>query len=138
MGLMELIGELMNPGEIGTIEKVKREKEKRLHILILKTILAIAIAAGLYYWVFGISFHFKQFVTFVTIMAVYSAAGYFISPEPDYSNVGWLGGVFDNPFRFSDDINRMLIFVRVILIPGRLIATTVASWIDYSKKENFL
>jgi len=138
MGLMELIGEMMNPGEIGTIEKAKREKEKRLHILILKTIVSIAIVIGFYYLVFGISFQFKPFITFVTIMAVYSAAGYFISPEPDYSNVGWLGGIFDNPFRFSDDINRMLIFVAVILIPGRLISTTVLSWIDYSKRGDLL
>ncbi|MBN7772304.1 hypothetical protein [Clostridium aminobutyricum] len=138
MGLIEFIGELINPGEIGTIEKTKRGKGERLDTLIVKTIVSIVIVTVIYYLVFGISFHFKEFITFVSVMAVYSAAGYFISPKPDYSNVGWLGGIFDNPFRFSDDINRMLIFVMVILMPGRLISTTVLSWIDYSKKGDLL
>ncbi|QHI73493.1 hypothetical protein [Aminipila terrae] len=138
MGLMELIGELINPGEIGTVEKVKREKKVRLHILILKTIVSIAILAVIYFLSFGISFHMKEALSFVAAITVYSVVGYFILPKPDYSNVGWFGGIFDNPFRISDDINRMLVFVMIILMPGRLISTTMLSWIDYSKKGDLL
>lgn len=32
--------------------------------------------------------------------------------EPDYNNIGWLGGLIDHPFRFSNDINRNLIFIK--------------------------
>nr|WP_315024898.1 hypothetical protein [uncultured Aminipila sp.] len=109
--------------------------ESRIEMLILKTILSIAIVIMLYYLIFGISFHIKELLLFIVIMIVYSVAGYFIIPRPDYSNVGLLGGLINNPFRISDNINRMLVFILIILIPGRLISTTVLSWIDLLKKQ---
>ncbi|MHB8131346.1 MAG: hypothetical protein ACYDEX_20385 [Mobilitalea sp.] len=134
MGLIEIIGELIRPGKIGTIDITKRKKEKRIGILIVKTILSIVIVTVLYYLIFGISFHIKEFLLFVFVMAVYSVAAYFVLPKPDYSNVGWFGGVFDNPFKISDDLNRMMVFIMVILMPGRLISITVLSWIDLFRK----
>jgi len=56
--------------------------------------------------------------------AVYLVAAYFLSPEPDYSNVG-LFGFIDHPLRFTDDMNRMLVMFKAILWPGRLIATGI-------------
>ncbi|MHC1723541.1 MAG: hypothetical protein AB9836_10095 [Aminipila sp.] len=109
-----------------------------LIVLILKTIVSIVILTVIYYLSFGISFHMKEALLFAAAITVYSVGGYFILPKPDYSNVGWFGGIFDNPFRISDDINRMLVFVMVILMPGRLFSTTVLSWIDYSKKGDLL
>lgn len=50
---------------------------------------------------------------------------YYIVPKPDYSNVGWFGGLVDNPFRYSDDLNRILILFMVILYPGRFLAQTM-------------
>lgn len=130
MGLIEIIGEIIRPGKIGTVDITKRKNEKRIVMLIVKTILSIAIVTFLYYLIFGFSFQLKGVLLYVAVMAVYSIAGYLILPKPDYSNVGWLGGVFDNPFKISDDFNRMLVFVMVILMPGRLISTTVLSWIE--------
>ena len=135
MRLIEFIGELIKPGEIGTVDITKREKEKSIDMLIVKTIISIAIVIVIYYLNFRISFHIKEFILFVAIMAVYSAAGYFILLKPDYSNVGLFRGILNNPFRISDNVNRMLVIIMVILIPGRLISTTVLSWIDLFKKE---
>jgi len=134
MGLIEFIGESMKPGKIGTVDTDKGKKEKRIGILIVKTILSIAIVAVLYYLIFGISFYLKESLIFAVVITVYSIMGYYILPKPDYSNVGWFGGVFDNPFKISDDVNRMMIFVMLILMPGRLISTTAVSWIDLFKK----
>lgn len=134
MGLIEFIGELIRPGKIGTVDITKRKKEKRIGMLIAKTILSIAIVTVVYYLIYGISFHITEVLLFITVMALYSAAGYFILPKPDYSNMGWFGGIFDNPFKVSDDINRMLVFVMIILMPGRLISTTVLSWVYIFKK----
>lgn len=134
MGLIEFIGESIRPGKIGTVDITKGKKEKRIGMLIVKTILSIAIVAVLYYLIFGISFHLKELLLFAAVMAIYSITSYFILPKPDYANVGWFGGVFDNPFKISDDVNRMLVFVMVILMPGRLISTTAVSWIDLFKK----
>lgn len=133
MGLKEILSELKKPGKIGTIDKIKRKNEKHIGMLIIKTILSLAIITGLYYVILGNSFHIQKFLVFVAVMALYSAAGYYILPKPDYSNIGWFGGLFDNPFKISDDINRMFIFVMVLLMPGRLISTTVLSWIDLFK-----
>lgn len=83
----------------------------------------------------GMSFHLKESLLYIVGIVAYSIAGYFVLPKPDYSNVGWLGGLIDNPFRVSDDFNRMLIFITVLLLPGRLISTTVVSWIELLKKR---
>lgn len=134
MGLIEIIGEMIKPGKMGTIDITKRKREKHIGMLIVKTILSIAFVTGLYYLIFGFTFHRKESLIFVAVIAVYSIAGYFILPKPDYTNVGWLGGIFNNPFRISDNINRMLIFAMVILMPGRLISSTILSWIDILKE----
>ncbi len=54
MGLIEFIGESMKPGKIGTVDTDKGKKEKRIGILIVKTILSIAIVAVLYLMLFYI------------------------------------------------------------------------------------
>lgn len=134
MGLIEIIGELISPGKVGTVDINKGKKEKHIGRLIVNTVLSLAIVSFIYYLIFKTSFHLKDSLLFTAVLAVYSSISYFISPKPDYSNVGWFGGFFDNPFKISDDINRMLFFSMIILMPGRLISTTVVSWIGLFKK----
>jgi hypothetical protein len=134
MGLMEFIGETIRPGKIGTVDMKKGKKEKRIGILIIKTILSIAIVTFIYYMTIGLSFHLKESLLFIAILTAYCIVGYFISPKPDYSNVGWFGGVFDNPFKISDDANRILFLSMLILMPGSLISSTIVSWITLFKK----
>ncbi|PCJ58161.1 MAG: hypothetical protein COA79_14170 [Planctomycetota bacterium] len=55
---------------------------------------------------------------------VYCLAGYFIKPKPDTSDMGYAGGLIDNPFSFSDDVNRGLLTLKIILIPGVFFAIT--------------
>ena len=44
------------------------------------------------------------------------------TPEPDMNNLGW-GGIWflDRPFDLSDDHNRFLLLLRLVLWPGRLL-----------------
>lgn len=136
MGLFEFIGEAVRPGKIGTIKIKKGKKEKRIILLIAKTILSVAMISFIYCLIFGISFRLKECSVFIAILAIYSISGYFVSAKPDYSNVGWFGGFVDNPFKISDDVNRMIVFFMVMLIPGKLISTTVVSWIHLLKSTN--
>jgi len=53
---------------------------------------------------------------------IYLAIAYHVHPQPDMENIGWLGGLLDHPFRYSDDINRFLVFLVILLWPGRFIA----------------
>ncbi len=56
-------------------------------------------------------------------LAIYLLISGVVRPRPDTTNVGWLGGLVDHPFRWSDDVNRLLILLLVLLLvfgPKRL------------------
>ena len=55
---------------------------------------------------------------------VYLVAGYFVRPQPDHSNTGFLG-FLDHPLRWTDDLNRFLVFLRIVLLPGRIAAAAI-------------
>jgi hypothetical protein len=59
--------------------------------------------------------------------AVYLLVAYVVHPHPELANVGWLGGLFDHPFRYSDDVNRLLVFLVVVLWPGRFVAESLVA-----------
>lgn len=50
-----------------------------------------------------------------------------VNVNPDHSDMGYFGGMMNNPFRISDDINRFLLWLQIMLMPGKLIAWSVAS-----------
>ena len=58
-------------------------------------------------------------------LGVYGAIGYWVSPRPNYQNVGFFGGVIDHPFRWSDDYNRTLGVLRILLWPGRFVSVSL-------------
>lgn len=57
----------------------------------------------------------------------YVVLGTIIHPQPDTSDMGYFGGLVDNPFSFRDDANRFLLFLQVILLPAKLVSWTVIS-----------
>jgi hypothetical protein len=132
MGLLELLFEKSNPGPIGEMSAHgKKPEEPKRGELMFKWIVSIAI----------IGLVFKSTVSssgaaigFIIILTIYCFAGYLIMPKPDYSNMGWAGGLLDNPFRFSDDINRMLFGLKVLLYPGRFVAVTLVQTFLLIKK----
>jgi len=69
---------------------------------------------------------------------LYITIGYKIKSSPNYDNVGWAGGMFDNPFRYTDDLNRMLLFFKVVLMPGRVLGIGVVDFVRaiISSEEN--
>jgi hypothetical protein len=74
--------------------------------------------------------------------SVYLFLALIMRPEPKYSNMGWLNGLIDNPFRITDDYNRMLFLTMIILYPGRIITESfiyliqlMASFILYLFKD---
>lgn len=65
-------------------------------------------------------------VVYWTLFAVaYFAISFFVRFEPDYSNVGLLGGIIDHPFRWSDDVNRHIAGLRVFFMPGRFAIASI-------------
>lgn len=55
------------------------------------------------------------------IMGFYLAAAGLFTPTYDPDNVGWLGGMIDNPFSFQDDFERMKRTLLFLLLPGKVV-----------------
>ncbi len=63
-------------------------------------------------------------VIFGTYVAVCAA---FHSPEVDWKDMGWLGGLANNPFSYSDNINRQKFVLLLLLMPGKIIVVTLTA-----------
>lgn len=59
-------------------------------------------------------------------MLIYMGVAFFVRPEPNTDNMGWgIGGLADDPYQYSDDINRNLWSIHCLLGPGRFISETL-------------
>ena len=123
MGLFEFFGERRNPGPTGGLEV--RPPDRGGDALALRVAIAVTALGGwlvlLWHWTSSTG----GFVAGIGVSAAYLIVAYFVRPTPDYSNVGLLGGLIDHPFRYSDDINRFLIFLHALLWPGRFISAAI-------------
>lgn len=128
MSLFEWLGESFSPGNVGAIGVSARKRKKRRRIDVLACLVLSCFFIGL--WFYAIWGVFEvQSLKGLALVAVatfaYLVIAYFVHPQPDTENVGWFGGLRDNPFRVSDDINRCLVLLSIVLLPGRFIAESV-------------
>jgi hypothetical protein len=119
MGLFEVIGEWISPGPIGSVSVGRPAPRQRSARLVIAHAGISALALALLLVFVG----FPNGVAGTLGCLLYVLAGTFLRPRPDLSNVGWLGGLIDHPFRFSDDINRFLVLLLIVLWPGGVIGT---------------
>lgn len=135
MSILEHLFERKNPGKVGTIQKNNQPiKKVSIPILILKLVITTLMIYGLFYITVLNNFTWINKIIFTMILCIYCLIGYKVIPQPETSNVGLLGGFIDHPFRYSDDINRFLILLLILLYPGRFISTTVIQFIVLFKK----
>lgn len=128
MSLFEWIGESYNPGARGSIQFSGEKKTPRTNgIVLLRFLIALIIIAVIYYLVFDniCQVNLKNAAIISGVILAYCLIGYFVRPQPDTSNIGLLGGLIDHPFRYSDDINRFLIFLKIFLMPGYFLMESV-------------
>lgn len=125
MSLFEWLGESVNPGPTGSTKlgARKREPEPRV-VVLLRGFIALTLlgaAVGVMAGPMGI----RDLTTYRNVaigFSVYAFIAHFVHPEPDTSNMGYAGGLIDDPFRISDDHNRFLFFFGLFLAPGRFFA----------------
>jgi len=127
MSLLEYFGESVNPGSCGGVDVVgtRRAPSSPPGWVLLRAVGAAGLLVGAAYLVFGkleVAGTTHNLAVAGILALTYLVAGYALRPEPDMSNMGWLGGLVDNPFRWSDDWNRTLLFLAVALWPGRFVA----------------
>ncbi len=128
MSLFEWLGESIDPGEVGGVGGGGRARGHRSRTSVLVCLAVALTALGVAVWMLWRPFDAGaagRTLPFVIGSSVYLLAGYFIHPEPNMDNVGWMGGMMDNPFRISDDVNRMLIGALLLLWPARFIAESL-------------
>jgi hypothetical protein len=126
MGLFEYLFERKNPGQVGDIQKNNRPIEPVcIVVTIIKLVISIAMIYGAFYITVMQNFNLSNFIIFILILTGYCIVSYRYIPRPDVSNMGLLGGLIDHPFKFTDDINRGLLGLYIILSPGRFIATAM-------------
>jgi hypothetical protein len=58
-------------------------------------------------------------------MMIYTGVAFFFRPEPNTDNLGWGGGMMNDPFQCSDNVNRFLWRAHCALGPGRFTAETL-------------
>lgn len=56
---------------------------------------------------------------------IYSGLAFFFRPEPNPDNMGFLGGIANDPTQYSDDVNRKLWNLHCLLGPGRYASETL-------------
>lgn len=123
--------ESYNPGNVGDVEKHENRRKRTRGGAVFTGVISFGILLTPVYLIAsnagdGDAFSFAMIT--LAVEAVYLFIAYFVNPKPDTSNLGWCGGLMDNPFRISDDFNRSLLFFAVILYPGRLLAIGVVDF----------
>ena len=132
MSFFEWLGESYDPGPSGDTQFGARERGRQTRRGVLVRVFVSLGLLGLLGFIMYHQMGIREFQTYrnagVGVM-VYSLIAYFVHPEPDTSNVGFLGGLVDHPFRYSDDVNRILIFLLLVLLPGRFLSEALVDLI---------
>jgi hypothetical protein len=59
------------------------------------------------------------------ILVLYVAVAFFFRPQANTDNMGWGLGLANDPFQYSDNINRFLFKLHMLLGPGRFCSETL-------------
>lgn len=135
MGILKYLFERKNLGKVGSIEKNNQNvKHVNTAILFRNLFISLFIICILFYYSVMQNFNLTKLTVFIIFLLLYCLISYKYIPRPDTSNVGFLGGLIDNPFKYTDNVNRLLIVLLALLFPGRFISTTFIQTIILLKK----
>lgn len=139
MWLLEWLGERRNPGPVGTFETGEPEPARgHPGTIFLKAALALigAIAVGLPIAETAQTPKDRIWLALATIL--YFAVAYWVTPRPDRSNMGLASGLFDHPFRLSDDTNRILAILAILLWPGKFVTVSLRDLVRYLRGNRYI
>jgi hypothetical protein len=127
--MFEYLGEQTDPKNVGTIE-VNTEYDaprKPLWLVLLKLFGLLAMLPVGYLLVIPLLPlpAWQSIVVASGILLIYIGLAFFIRPEPDTDNLGYAGGLVNDPFHYSDDMNRWLLLLHCVLGPGRFASETI-------------
>jgi len=136
MGIFEVIGEFINPGPVGKVDINDNDYNIRQKLIPIRFIFSLIIIGIIeYLFVFQVEYlnNFSGLLKVNAFLILYLLIAYKMSIKPDYDNLGWVPFLINNPFRFSDNINRFLVILNVLLTPGRFISKSIVVFFRYLK-----
>lgn len=136
MSWLEWLGESLDPRSWGSVtfgppDDGDDEDGPSVPGVIIRFAISTGLLVTVYYLLFAYALPLtgKGFAITSAVLLVYLLISYFVHPEPDTDNLGWFGGVMDDPFHYSDDISRFLLVLLIVLYPGRFIAGSLACFL---------
>lgn len=139
MGIFELLGELINPGPVGNIDFQDEDHKLRKKLVVIRFVLAVLILLGVEYLIIFTMNPFNSYLQLLKLHAIfltYLLLAYRLRVNPDYDNLGWVPFLINNPFRISDNINRFLVLLNVLFLPGKFVAHSVVGFFRVMKRRN--
>jgi hypothetical protein len=137
MGIFEIIGELISPGPIGKMDFNDKNYEIRQKFIPIRFVISLIIIGIIeYLFVFQREYFndFSQLLKVNTFLIIYLLIAYVIRIRPDFDNLGWVPFLINNPFRFSDNINRFLVILNILFMPGKYISKSIVGFYWYCKR----
>ena len=126
MSFFEFWGERHNPGPVGSLDVHGDGEIRRISVVWAAfrfTITLVAFAGVTLGAALGTGTPEPLYGAVAAAgFLLYLLLGYFVRPKPDMRNMGYLGGLIDDPLRYSDDQNRALLLFAFLLTPGYLLA----------------
>jgi hypothetical protein len=139
MSLFEWLGENRNPGPLGTIESGSPQPgHGHPKVVMLRAAIAIVLIAAAGVGIARVANTASETIAILVAAVVYCGFAYWLTPRPQYDNVGWAGGLIDHPFRWSDDLNRGLVFLSIILWPGRFLTVSLRDVVRYYRGQRVM
>lgn len=122
MALFEWLIERRNPGSTGSIDSgAPGPAPYATGVILLRGAIGLAMMLVALYFLWRSHTGWGG----ATLFAIYLVLAYLFDVQPDYTNMGMMGGLIDHPFRYSDDMNRGLAVMRLLLWPGRFAVASV-------------
>jgi hypothetical protein len=128
MSLFEWLGESLNPGGVGGVGHHENRRTRTRWGAICTGVIALGVCLLPFIGVVSQELSLERAGIRLAVESVYLVIAYHLKPEPDTDNLG-VFGMFDHPFRYSDDINRFLLFFLIALFPGRLLSIGLVDFV---------
>lgn len=122
--MLEYLGN-NDPDDVGFMElnthdyKVRSKRSK-----VVRGVIATLMLFGLEIVMF--KFFIGGIIVSELVLAVYLSLGYLLKISPNTEKMGLFGTILDHPFKYTDDQNRTLLYLKLFFTPGRFITTSIA------------
>ena len=138
MSILEIFGELINPGQVGKVDLNDNRKSYHKKYINIRFAISMIILGLLEYLFLNQPKHYTDlgYVLRVNVfLFVYLLIAFKIRVRPNSENLGWVPFLIDNPFRISDDINRFLVVINMLFIPGKYISRSISNFVKSQKEQ---